>query len=225
MADIRLLGTVYIRNKPVPLGKNVGRYKANAPIAIGDTVSGMECRWIMVNGLLVAERAVLTRIHFVRLSERKLTTGIEINIDGVPYLCRMLKTGMGENGQPSEWDQLKEAILPVWEKRDSIFSMQEGIVSIKDGNCHPVSYAYALCSWYPVLQPLSSFILTEAAIGKSLLVSVGNGVVSGMLESLSDYDLVMSKVIANKVTPEQVRLLSGGRMVIMRDAVWGIQEK
>lgn len=32
MADIRLLGSIYVRNKPVPVGKNVGRYKADAPI-------------------------------------------------------------------------------------------------------------------------------------------------------------------------------------------------
>ena len=66
-------------------------------------------------------------------------------------------------------------------------------------------------------------ILSEESIGKSLLVSVGEGVVSGMLESITDYDIVMSKVIASKVAPEDM-LLINGKMVIMRDAIWAIRE-
>lgn len=108
-------------------------------------------------------------------------------------------------------------------KITSVVAMREGIVSIRAGAARPIVYTYAPCSWVPVLEPLSTVILSEESIGKSLLVSVGEGVVSGMLESITDYDIVMSKVIASKVAPEDM-LLINGKMVIMRDAIWAIRE-
>lgn len=224
MGDVRLLGTVYVRNKPVPMGKNVGRYRADAPITIGDTVGGMECRWVMTGRMLVAERPLLQGIAFHHIKNRNLDTGIEVQIDGAVYRCRLLKADPSEDGHPSEWDRLKDQLLPAWGKITSIIAMQEGVVSVYNGQAHPVAYTYSPCSWYPVLEPLSPVILSEEAIGKGLLVSVGEGVVSGMLESVIDYDIVMSKVIASKVAPEHMLLIGNGKMVIMRDAVWAIRE-
>lgn len=66
MADIRLLGSIYVRNKPVQVGKNVSRYKADAPIIIGDTACGLECRWIMLrigNGKMVITRDAVWAIR------------------------------------------------------------------------------------------------------------------------------------------------------------------
>lgn len=53
---------------------------------------------------------------------------------------------------------------------------------------------------------------------------MGECVVSGMLESITDYDIVMSKVIASKVAPEHMLRIGNGKMVITRDAVWAIRE-
>lgn len=224
MADIRLLGSIYVRNKPVPVGKNVGRYKADAPIIIGNTACGMECRWIMANGLFVADRPFLVGMTFRHMKDRNFHTGVEMRIDGSLYRCRLMKANPDEDGQPSEWDQLKGQLLPAWGKITSVVAMREGVVSIRDGEARTVVYTYAPCSWVPVLEPLSAVILSKEFIGKSLLVSVGEGVVSGMLESITDYDIVMSKVIASKVAPKHMLLMDNGKMVIMRDAVWAVRE-
>lgn len=224
MADIRLLGSIYVRNKPVQMGKNVGRYKADAPIAISNTVSGMACRWVMVDGLLVAEQPFLIGMTFHHMKDRNFHTGVEMQIDGSPYRCRLLKADPDEDGQPSEWDRLKDQLLPAWGKITSVVAMREGVVSVCDGQARPVVYTYSPCSWYPVLEPLSPVILSEEAIEKNLLVSVGEGVVSGRLESITDYDIVMSKVVADKVSSEHMLLIGDGKMVIMRDAVWAVRE-
>lgn len=75
MADIRLLGSIYVRNKPVQVGKNVSRYKADAPIIIGDTACGLECRWIMANGLFVADQPFLVGMTFRHMRDRISTWG------------------------------------------------------------------------------------------------------------------------------------------------------
>lgn len=224
MADIMLLGSIYVRNKPVQVGKNVGRYKADAPIIIGDTACGLECRWIMANGLFVADQPFLVGMTFRHMRDRNFHMGVEMRIDGSLYRCRLMKTDPDEDGQPSEWDQLKGQLLPVWGKITSVVAMREGVVSIRDGEARPIVYTYAPCSWFPVLEPLSPVVLSEEAIGKSLIVSVGECVVSGMLESITDYDIVMSKVIASKVAPEHMLRIGNGKMVITRDAVWAIRE-
>ena len=54
MADIRLLGTPYIRGNAMQVGKKLVRYRTDAPLTIGDTVPGNEIPWIEVDGLLIA---------------------------------------------------------------------------------------------------------------------------------------------------------------------------
>lgn len=48
MLYTRALGTPYVRGKPVEVGKNLSRYKADAPVMISDTVYGQEIYWFEV---------------------------------------------------------------------------------------------------------------------------------------------------------------------------------
>ena len=63
----RALGTPYVRGKPVEVGKNLSRYKADAPITIGDTVPGQEIYWFEVGNLLIAFEPVLYATHYLSL--------------------------------------------------------------------------------------------------------------------------------------------------------------
>ena len=75
MADVRLLGTPYIRGKAVPVGKKLVQYRTDAPLTIGDTVLGNEIPWIEVNGLLVAQKNVLRGVFRQMLANSGLIHG------------------------------------------------------------------------------------------------------------------------------------------------------
>lgn len=120
----RALGTPYVRGKPVEVGKNLSRYKADAPITIGDTVPGQEIYWFEVGNLLIAFEPVLYATHYGTMKELELVHGRQITIDGKVYTCRLIQALQkdGPNGELRMSDEMEEfeRVANGW----SVFSRQ-----------------------------------------------------------------------------------------------------
>lgn len=102
MANVRLLGTPYIRGKAMQVGKKIVRYRTDAPLTIGDTVPGNEIPWIEVDGLLIAQKNVLRGVFRQMLAnsglikaDRLLSTA---QSTGVGSSVSTTRTGNPANG-------------------------------------------------------------------------------------------------------------------------------
>ena len=73
---------------------------------IGDTVAGMELRWIQMGNILVADQCLCLGISWDMLNSLGYIFGRQIFIDGQPYLCRSLKVGTEKTVDSSEWNTL-----------------------------------------------------------------------------------------------------------------------
>lgn len=195
MADIRLLGTPYIRGKAVPVGKKLVRYRTDTPLTIGDTVPGNEISWIEVGGILVAQKNVLRGVFRQMLSNSELIHGAQVTIDGSTYRCRLLSID-DKDDNPSEWDTIREAVPDApWQFGGAIWA-REGLCIMPQGNVYtiPGDSGYG---WWPVLEPYTA--LSPGLIGKRLEVFYEGGSLRGVLVELTDYDLVFSDAYARNL--------------------------
>ena len=223
MLYTRALGTPYVRGKPVEVGKNLSRYKADAPVMISDTVYGQEIYWFEVGDLLIAVEPVLYSVSYGALETLGLVHGRQITIDGKAYNCRLIQAIQeGEPRMSDEMDDL-EKVAHGW----SVFSRkrflsQEGDFNRILGTAAPtyLSMGYA---WYPVLEPLAQ--KPEALVGKKVLLDTGSrGIVSGMLKDASDYELLIGSVSFALLDPNCMCRVSGGDIVVSSDDISKLQE-
>ena len=82
MADLITIGSLYLDGHPYPIGE---RYRNFQPISIGNSVSGQEISWVVANGLLIADRSLLTCISWEDLFENHLIFGQKITVDGYSF--------------------------------------------------------------------------------------------------------------------------------------------
>lgn len=224
MADIQLLGTVYVRGMATIPGKSLSRYRnpERTPITILNTENGNGIRWIEVNGLLVAQQELLTHISWEMLEANGLVSGKHMIIDGWPYKCRLLQTE-SKNGQPSEWDILRKSFPDCWKFDTRSFWGCDKLWTI-DASIAGYSPILPHCvGWRPVLE--ADFQLSENLVGNHITVRVGHGILQGTLIELTEYDLVFQDVIAAHMANENFRLLSGNKMIVSREAISNIQTK
>ena len=106
MATIVKMGSLYQNSNLAVLGEF---FQPEAEIRISDTVPGHEISWVVVNGLLIADRCLLINISWDDLNKQGLVLGKKISIDGVEYVCRLLKVG-NEKGVPNEWDEALDVV-------------------------------------------------------------------------------------------------------------------
>lgn len=222
MADIRLLGTPYIRGKAVPVGKKLVRYQADAPLTIGDTVPGNEIPWIEVNGLLVAQKNVLRGVFRQMLSNSDLIYGTQVTIDGSIYWCRLLSID-DKGGEASEWDILREAVPDApWQFAGAVWG-REGLCMMPQGTIYtiPGDSGYG---WWPVLEPCT--LLCADLVGKRVEVFYNGGSLRGVLAELTDYDLVFTDAYARNLplSSRQASWWTGGVAVLERGIVERIVE-
>lgn len=223
----RALGTPYVRGKPVEVGKNLSRYKADAPITIGDTVPGQEIYWFEVGNLLIAFEPVLYATHYGTMKELELVHGRQITIDGKAYTCRLIQALQkdGPNGELRMSDEMEEfeRVANGW----SVFSRQcflaqEGYFNRILMSAAPANLAMGY-AWYPVLEPLAQ--KPEALVGKKVLLDTGSrGIVSGMLKDASDYELLIGSVSFALLDPNCMCRVSGGDIVVSSDDISKLQE-
>ena len=88
MANIINFGSLYLGKLPVPIGT---QYTPQSAISIGNTAAGKEISWVVVNGMLIADRCILYNVSWTDLDENGLALGTPVFIDGVWYQARLLR--------------------------------------------------------------------------------------------------------------------------------------
>lgn len=228
IANVRRLGTPYVRGKAVSVGKNLSRYKADAPVMIGDTVSNQEIYWFEVDNLLVATEPVLCAVPCGTLRAHGLIYGKQIIIDGICYTCRLIQALQKDevSGQMRISDELHriQAVVNDWSVFDRHrFLSQEGYFDHESGFADDPNPAMGY-AWFPVLEPVQPE--TKTLIGKQVFLNAGRGgSACGILEYITDYDIVLSGVSMVLLDPNCMVQLSDEKIVVVRDEVSALQEK
>lgn len=222
----RALGTPYVRGKPVEVGKNLSRYKADAPITIGDTVPGQEIYWFEVGNLLIAFEPVLYATHYGTMKELELVHGRQITIDGKAYTCRLIQALQkdGPNGELRMSDEMEEfeRVANGW----SVFSRQ--CFFGPGGELQPDSHVRCTC------KPCHGLCLVPG-IGTAGAEARGAGwqrgcpgcrpiwYHSGVLEDVGDYDLLIGGISSVLIDPSCMCQVSGEKVIVSCDAVSSLQ--
>lgn len=104
----RKFGTIYLDGEPVPPGTE---YPGNGQkIEIRDTVPGKEITWILVNGMLVADRNILTFVSWDALNENHLVFGQQMYFSGETWTTRLIKGGRASYHDNKEMDSILQAV-------------------------------------------------------------------------------------------------------------------
>ena len=83
MANIIKLGSILLDG----VHRNPGsRYQPGQVISFGDAVSDKAISWVPVNGLLIADRCLLTDIRWDDLDAQGLVFGKEIKVQGFRFI-------------------------------------------------------------------------------------------------------------------------------------------
>lgn len=70
-------------------------YQPGQVISFGN---GNTLQWVVVNGLLIADRPLLVNISWDDLNVQNLVFGTRVDINGHTFLCRLLKVGTERSG-------------------------------------------------------------------------------------------------------------------------------
>lgn len=201
MVQTLKLGSLYIDNKPIAPET---KYQPGQTISFGDAVPDMAISWVPVNGMLIADRCLLTNISWDDLDAQELVFGKEITVQGFRFKIRLLKVGSKEDA-PNEWD----AALDTVGEDDALWHWGGPHFWGQESASGSVSYrAYRGCrsarrwDWYysssrdaglgfrPALEPLPT---DSSALRHSqeVLVIGRAGAVAGSLIDATAYDLVI----------------------------------
>ena len=126
MAQTLKLGSLYLDSKPIALG--IGCQPGQV-ISFGEALPDMAISWVPVNGMLIADRCLLTHISWDDLDEQGLVFGKEVTVQGLRFKIRLLKVG-SEKGVPNEWDAALDAVGEddtLWHWNGKCFWGQESV--------------------------------------------------------------------------------------------------
>lgn len=179
-------------------------------ISLEDTVPGNEIRWVLVNGIFIADRCVLTGVSWDNLDNSNLASGYHgVNIDGLAYRIRLLKLGDADR-IPNEWeDALNEAgdSDAIWHWRNQFFwgwealkatpeeRVARGFSSPQNWNHWPAPIRAAYIAWRPVLAPDTIQPVPELISEKLLLRTNTGEAVAGLLADITDYDFLLEDAV------------------------------
>lgn len=194
------MGSLYLDDEPVNPGIE---YQPGQTISLGEAVSDKEISWVPANGLLIADRCLLTRISWNDLNDQGLVFGREIELHGFKFRARLLKVG-SEEGIPNEWDTALDTVGDsddLWHWGGRFFWGQEetkiasshayrGYFSARYWNCPSSGSRRAYLGFRPALEPLPT---DPSALrhGQEILVIGRDGAVMGNLVDATAYDLVI----------------------------------
>ena len=236
MANTIKLGSLYLDNRPIETGT---QYVPGQAIKIGDTITDKEISWVVVNGVLISDRCILTNVSWDELNTNELVFGKEITIDGYRYQVRLLKVGI-ELSQPNEWDAAVTFVgesNDLWHWENMFFWGQEALLIRQKFNhaCRGYYMArtlnfmlpsdrYPCLGFRPVLVPLPTELLITDLIGQRLMLWSSQNIVYGCLDQVSDYDVVLSDWIGTVLgEPRFGQNIANGKLVVNRDPITGIQ--
>ena len=228
-------GSLYLDNSPTNID---AEYQAGQTISFGSATPNKIISWVPVNGLLIADQCLLTKISWDDLDAQGLVFGREINIQGFRFKIRLLKVGT-EEGVSNEWDAALDIVgenntLWNWDAkyfwgqestaRYASFRAYRGYDSARFWNYDNASTRYAFLGFRPVLVPMSTEQPVPDLLGHPLKLWGGQNIVWGYLEDVTDYDIVLSRwhgtVLDN---PSCGWAIVDGKLVVTREAIAGMQ--
>ena len=232
MGNIIKLGSLYLNSYPVKIG---AQYASGQSIEIGEKVPGKEISWVPVNGLLIANRCLLTNISWGDLNAQGLVLGKEVSVQGFKFKIRLLKVGNSKN-VPNEWDAALDAVGEddtLWYWDHKFFWGQEsaevassrayrGYYSARYWDWNYSSLRRASLGFRPTLDPLP----TEPSAlryGQEVIAIGCDGCVVGNLINMTQYDLLL-RTKADKVTgvPSFATDMQDGTLAVDRRGILSI---
>ena len=180
------LGSLYLDGKPTAIETE---YPSGQNISFGDTAPDMAIRWVPVNGLLIADRCLLTNISWDDLNAQDLVFGKEIKLCGFRFRVRLLKVGDKE-GIANEWDTALNTVgeanaLWHWDgiyfcgqdtvNKSEVCCVLRGYSSARFFNLRSSGLQFAFVGFRPALEPLSTD-LPALREGQEILVIGRDGV-------------------------------------------------
>ena len=233
MANAIKLGSLYLDGSPVEIG---AEYVTGQSIKVGKTVPGKEICWVAVNGMLIADRCLLTHISGDDLDAQGLVFGKEIIVQGFRFKVRLLKVG-SEKGVPNEWDAALDAVGEdngLWHWSERYFWGQEsvrgsasyrayrGYYSARYWDWDLSSRRYASRGFRPALEPLPT---APSALrpGQEVMAIGRDGCVVGQLVEKTQYDLILRPKagVAPGISSFATNI-QDGTLAIDRDRILGI---
>lgn len=207
----RKFGSVYVNDGDLQVGTWVEQTIKVNSLSIGPTKKGRSIQWILANGMLIADRCVLTGISWDELEANDLVFGNKkILLDDFAYQVRLLKVGRYE-GEPNEWD---DALGDIADESDAVWRWKYQGFWGQERNrlrtqCITRGYTssryYALCEsrtksprigWRPVLIPDVVQKIGSEEIGKKLQLWGKTGeIIFGRLVDITEYDFLLVDAI------------------------------
>ena len=186
------LGSLYLDEKPVT---SCAEYRSGQTISFGAATPSKTISWVPVNGLLIADRCLLTDISWDDIEAQGLVFGREIELCGFRFRARLLKVGNSE-GVPNEWDAALDVVGEnddLWHWEDMFFWGQETVAitaSARGWSWSRSSNRDARLGFRPALEPLS-IDSSDLRPGQKILAIGRAGAVVGTLEDMTHYDLIL----------------------------------
>lgn len=178
----RKFSSVYVNGGDLKVGTWVDQTIKVNSLSIGPTKKGRAIQWILANGMLIADRCILTGISWDELEANDLIFGNKkILLDDFAYQVRLLKVGRYE-GEPNEWDDalgdVADESNAVWRWKYQGFWGQERdrLRTQRITRGYTSSRYYAICEsrtksprigWRPVLIPDVIQEIGSEEIGKN----------------------------------------------------------
>lgn len=205
-------------------------------IDIKDTERGGKnnIRWVLVNGKLIADRNIFSRVSFSDLQELEFVQDKPVKIDGQPYILRMLRDSQ-------EWMNALDVVGDddaVWHWSGQYSFLQKGGIDDDHaaGCCctNPrnvdrmlrIQFRAREFGWRPVLESMGPFF-TELKRGSLMVIWGHNSVIKGKLKDIGEYDLVIQCPSAIGLHTEDVGKfaiqLPGGCAAVNKEAIVGFK--
>ena len=193
------LGSLYLDGQPTAPEIE---YHPGQIISFGDPVSDMAINWVPVNGLLIADRCLLTNIRWDDLDAQGLVFGTEVDVQGFRFKIRLLKVG-SEEDILNEWDDALDTVGEdddLWHWKNEFFWGQESVD--KDGSYRATRGFHSARNWglnyssgnrsvylgfRPALEPLP----TDLRCSQAVMAIGRNGCVVGELVAETQYDFII----------------------------------
>ena len=165
-----------------------------------DFADGNSLSWVVVNGLLIADRPLLVNISWDDLDAQGFVAGKEVEFNGQEFLCRLLSVG-AKRGDPNKWDAALDAVGDddeIWHWENQFFWGQEsvgalygafrGYRSARYWDYFSSSYRDTGMGFRPALEPLPSDNLVS---GTRVCAIGGQSVLHGRLLETTNYDAII----------------------------------
>ena len=235
MAQTLKLGSLYLDNKPIAPEVE---YQPGQIISFGEAAPDIAISWIPVNGLLIADRCILTSVSWDDLDEQGLVFGKKITLCGFKFQTRLLKVGDNDD-VPNEWDAALDTVGEddaLWHWKDVFFWGQEsvsvhgfasyrarrGYRSARRWRWSASSHRNELLGFRPALEPLPTDT-SDLRHGQEVIAIGCDGCVVGNLVDETQYDLILQPK-ANEVTgvPSFATDMQDGTLAVDRNGILSI---